>query len=35
MIASQVCDGRRDTDIRNRKKDVDEDAQIQFTVSLK
>uniref|UniRef100_A0A5B6YNW2 DNA replication licensing factor MCM6 n=1 Tax=Davidia involucrata TaxID=16924 RepID=A0A5B6YNW2_DAVIN len=27
----QVCDGRRDTDIRNRKKDVDEDDNQQFT----
>ncbi|KAK2635068.1 hypothetical protein Ddye_029860 [Dipteronia dyeriana] len=27
----QVCDGRRDTDIRNRKKDADEDDQLQFT----
>ncbi|KAI4332106.1 hypothetical protein L6164_017042 [Bauhinia variegata] len=26
----QICDGRRDTDIRNRKKDLDEDHQ-QFT----
>ncbi|RDX60369.1 DNA replication licensing factor MCM6, partial [Mucuna pruriens] len=26
----QICDGRRDTDIRNRKKDADEDDQ-QFT----
>lgn len=28
----QICDGRRETDIRNRKKDADEDDQ-QFTVS--
>ncbi|KAJ8756324.1 hypothetical protein K2173_025136 [Erythroxylum novogranatense] len=27
----QVCDGRRDTDIRNRKKDIDEDDSQQFT----
>lgn len=29
----QICDGRREIDIRNRKKDVDEDDQ-QFTVSF-
>ena len=29
----QICDGRREIDIRNRKKDVDEDNQ-QFTVSF-
>jgi DNA replication licensing factor MCM6 len=28
----QICDGRKETDIRNRKKDSDEDDQ-QFTVS--
>ena len=33
MIASQVCDGRRDKDIRNRKKDADEYDRLQFTVS--
>ncbi|WCJ33290.1 DNA replication licensing factor MCM6 [Euphorbia peplus] len=27
----QVCDGRRDVDIRNRKKDVDDDETQQFT----
>ncbi|KAJ9168452.1 hypothetical protein P3X46_019973 [Hevea brasiliensis] len=27
----QVCDGRRDTDVRNRKKDVDEDDNQQFS----
>ncbi|KAI9197600.1 hypothetical protein LWI28_001350 [Acer negundo] len=27
----QVCDGRRDTDIRNTKKDADEYDQLQFT----
>ncbi|KAH7569745.1 hypothetical protein JRO89_XS06G0259700 [Xanthoceras sorbifolium] len=27
----QVCDGRKDTDIRNRKNDADEDDQLQFT----
>ncbi|XP_050224009.1 DNA replication licensing factor MCM6-like isoform X2 [Mercurialis annua] len=27
----QICDGRRDNDIRNRKKDVDEDDTQQFT----
>ncbi|XP_048229432.1 DNA replication licensing factor MCM6 [Ricinus communis] len=27
----QICDGRRDADIRNRKKDVDEDDNQQFT----
>ncbi|KAA8537155.1 hypothetical protein F0562_029619 [Nyssa sinensis] len=27
----QVCDGRRDTDIRNRKKDADEDDNQQYT----
>ncbi|GMN67104.1 hypothetical protein TIFTF001_036163 [Ficus carica] len=26
----QICDGRRDTDIRNRKKDADEDENQQF-----
>lgn len=29
----QICDGRREIDIRNRKKDADEDDQ-QFTVSF-
>ncbi|KAJ6428541.1 hypothetical protein OIU84_023875 [Salix udensis] len=28
----QVCDGRRDTDIRNRKKAADEDDNQQFTI---
>ncbi|KAK0577822.1 hypothetical protein LWI29_000750 [Acer saccharum] len=28
---SSGCDGRRDTDIRNRKKDADEYDQLQFT----
>lgn len=29
----QVSDGRRNTDVRNRKKDADEDDNQQFTVS--
>lgn len=29
----QVSDGRRNTDIRNRKKDADDDDNQQFTVS--
>jgi len=28
----QIADGRRDIDIRNRKKDADEDDGQQFTV---
>ncbi|KAK1556215.1 hypothetical protein Q3G72_000734 [Acer saccharum] len=31
---SSVCDGRRDTDIRNRKKDADEYDQLQFTCGV-
>ncbi|KAK0579897.1 hypothetical protein LWI29_033191 [Acer saccharum] len=30
----QVCDGRRDKDIRNRKKDADEYDQLQFTCGI-
>lgn len=30
----QISDGRRDVDIRNRKKDADEDDSQQFTVSF-
>ncbi|TXG48418.1 hypothetical protein EZV62_027712 [Acer yangbiense] len=29
-----VCDGRRDTDIKNRKKDADEYDQLKFTVQV-
>lgn len=31
---TQICDGRRDNDIRNRRRDVEEDENPQFTVGL-
>lgn len=33
-VLFQVSDGRRDTDIRNRKKDADDEDNQQFTVSF-
>lgn len=34
VIFLQICDGRRDSDIKNRRRDADDDESPQFTVYL-